>query len=163
MLDFRLMNPDSPDDVAALFALFQQAAGYSLLVEGKLPTQADAQSELVDLPPGKTSADKFFGGYWQADTLVGCADIIRGYPDPDIAYLGLLLFADTHQGRGLGPLALAHIADLARSWNCTRLRLAVIDKNVRGLRFWQREGFHELYRKATPEFTGDAIVMQRSL
>jgi GNAT superfamily N-acetyltransferase len=90
-------------------------------------------------------------------------DLIRGYPEPHIAFLGLLLFSETHQGQGLGKLALTHIANLSRSWGCTALRLSVIDKNLQALAFWQREGFIEMYRKPTTQFTGDAIVMQRSL
>ncbi len=163
MLDFRRLAFDSEDDVAALFGLFEQTCEYSLLVEGRLQTLQDAREELTDLPPGKTMADKVFGGYWKDDRLVGCVDLIRGYPEPDIAYLGLLLFARSHQGQGYGVRALEHVMELARTWQCTALRLAVIDKNTRGLRFWQREGFIELHRKPTTRFTGDAIVMQRLL
>jgi hypothetical protein len=43
------------------------------------------------------------------------------------------------------------------------LRLAVIDTNVRALHFWKREGFNELYRKATSKYTGAAIVMETAL
>lgn len=161
MLDFRPFHPGSKEDAAALFGLFEQARAYSLLVEGKLPTIEDAIEDLSALPPGKQLQDKFYGGYWKDGALVGCMDLIRGYPEPDIAYLGLLLFGNSHQGHGYGVVAMAHINQLARSWGCTRLRLAVIDKNIRGLRFWQRQGFVELYRKPRPECTGDAIVMQR--
>lgn len=163
MLDFHILRSDSEADIAALFALFEQAAEYSLLVEGRAPTPEDARNELVELPPGKSAVDKFFGGYWQRGLLVGCADLIRGYPDPETAYLGLLLFAPAHRGRGLGVAALEHLAGLARSWGCTALRLAVIDKNLRGLNFWRRQGFDECYRKSAPGFVGDAIVMQKSL
>jgi GNAT superfamily N-acetyltransferase len=163
MLEFRIFQPDSQDDAATLFGLFEQARAYSLLVEGKLPTIEDAVSDLSALPPGKKLRDKCYGGYWKDGVLVGCMDLVRGYPEPDIAYLGLLLFGEAHQGHGYGVVAMAHISQLARSWECTRLRLAVIDKNARGLRFWQRQGFVELYRKPKPEFTGDAIVMQRTL
>lgn len=163
MLDFRPFCLGTDSDAEILFALFERAPGYSLLVEGKLPTLDDAKDELLALPPGKQFQDKCYGGYWKDGVLIGCMDLVRGYPEPDIAYLGLLLFADTHQGQGYGILALSHIRNLARSWSCTKLRLAVIDKNVRGLRFWHREGFVELYRKATTEFTGDAIVLQCAL
>ena len=163
MLNFRLFGPDSNEDAVALFGLFDQAREYSLLVEGKLPTIEGAKDELTALPPGKQLHDKYYGGYWNDDTLVGCMELIRGHPDPDIAYLGLLLFGNSHQGRGYGRAAMSHISDLARSWGCTKLRLAVIEGNVRGLRFWQREGFVELYRKPTAKFTGDAIVLQRAI
>jgi len=162
-LDFRIFRANSDEDAATLFGLFCQAPEYSLLVEGKLPSIEDAKDELSALPPGKQLHDKCYGGYWANNTLVGCMDLIRAYPEPDIAYLGLLLFGNSHQGRGYGLVALSHISNLAQTWGCTKLRLAVIDKNIRGLRFWQREGFVELYRKSTSEFTGDAIVLQRAL
>lgn len=163
MLEFRPFRLGSDADAGVLFALLQQASDYSLLVEGRRPTLDDAIKELSALPPGKPLQDKCFGGYWVDGALIGCMDLIRGYPEPDIAYLGLLLFASAHRGAGHGVAALSHLSDLARSWGCARMRLAVIDKNVRGLRFWRREGFAELYRKPTVEYTGDAIVLQRTL
>lgn len=163
MLDYRPLCAACSEDVAALFALFEQAPGYSLTVEGRLPSLEDARAALSEAPPEKELKDKFFGGYWKDGALVGCTDLIRGYPEPDIAFLGLLLFSETHQGQGLGVSALEHIANLSRSWGCTALRLAVIDKNERALAFWRREGFRELYRKPTTNFRGDAIVMQNSL
>jgi GNAT superfamily N-acetyltransferase len=163
MLDCRPLSQDRPADVAALFALFDQARGYSLIVEGRLPTVADAQEALGETPPGKDRQDKFFGGYWKDGMLVGCIDLIRGYPESEVAYLGLLFFSESQQGQGLGHLALEHITSLCGSWGCSALRLAVIDKNVRAHAFWQREGFCELYRKPTSKYTGDAIVMQKAL
>lgn len=40
MLDFRPFRLDSDSDAGILFALFEQAREYSLLVEGKLSTAA---------------------------------------------------------------------------------------------------------------------------
>ena len=162
LLTYRCLSPDSEADVDALYSLFQHAADYSLLVEGKLPTREEARDELTSLPPGLGLSDKFFIGFWMDRTLVGCADILRSYPEAQIAYLGLLLFSPAHQGRGLGVLALNRLTELARSWHCHELRLAVIDKNERALQFWQREGFRELYRKSVSGFTGDAIVMHKT-
>lgn len=163
MLDFRLFRAGSDGDAETLFGLFEQAREYSLLVEGKVPTIEEAKAELTALPVGKDIHDKFFGGYWKDGVIVGCADLIRGYPDRDVAFLGLLLFGNRYQGLGYGVVAISHIKALACSWGCTRLRVAVIDRNVRALRFWQREGFKEIYRKPTTEFTGDAIVLQSPL
>ena len=161
LLTYRCLRPDCEADIDALYALFQETAEYSLLVEGKLPTRDEARGELTGLPPGLGLSDKFFLGFWMDRTLVGCAEILRGYPEAQIAYLGLLLFSPAHQGRGLGVLALDRLTELMRSWHCRELRLAVIDKNVRALRFWEREGFRELYRKSVSGFTGDAIVMHK--
>jgi GNAT superfamily N-acetyltransferase len=163
MLDYRHLTADKAEDVAALFALFEQASKYQILVEGRPATLQDAKEALRETPPGKDLKDKFFGGYWNGRTLVGCMDLTRGYPEPEIAYLGLLLFSESHQGNGLGRLALAHITRMSSSWGCTALRLSVIDTNVRAYAFWQREGFRELHRRPTSKYTGDAVVMQRAI
>jgi diamine N-acetyltransferase len=163
MLEFCLMQAGNEADVSDLFTLLKQAEAYSILVEGVLPSIEDAHENLSELPPGKTSADKCFYGIWQAECLIGCAELIRGYPEPDIAYLGLLLFADSSQGKGHGVQALNHLFRLARDWGCARMRLGVIATNVRGLSFWKREGFGEIYRKSVEGFTGEVIVMQKEI
>ena len=163
MLEFRRLHAGSDADAAALFELLQAAPGYSMTVEGRLPTLQDARDALTEVPPEKYLIDKFIGGYWRDDALVGCMDLIRGHPEPDIAFLGLLLFSEANQRRGFGVEALAHIEQLAASWGCSSLRLAVIDRNERAFAFWHREGFRELYRKPTTRFTGDAVVMQRAI
>ena len=162
MIAYRCLHSDSEADIEALHALFLQAADYSLLVEGKLPIREETVEELTERPAGMALKDKFFIGFWRDGELIGCADLLRGYPEPWIAYIGLLLFSPAHRGRSLGVLALNSLTELARSWHCRELRLAVIDKNDRALRFWQREGFHELYRKPVSGFTGDAIVMHKT-
>ena len=68
------------------------------------------EKALLEAPPEKEPKDKFLGGYWKEGALVGCTDLIRGYPEPDIACLGLLLLSEAHQGQGLGVSALKHIA-----------------------------------------------------
>jgi GNAT superfamily N-acetyltransferase len=161
MLEFRLMQTGNETDISDLFTLLKQAEAYSILVEGAPPSIEDAHENLSELPPGKTAADKCFYGIWQAGCLIGCADLIRGYPEPDIAYLGLLLFADSNQGKGHGVQALNHLFRLARG--CARMRLGVIAGNVRGLSFWKREGFGEIYRKSVEGFTGEVIVMQKEI
>jgi GNAT superfamily N-acetyltransferase len=117
----------------------------------------------AELPPGRSPHDKQVLAFFADSAPAGCADLVRGYPEPQTAYLGLFLFREGFQGRGLGPRALTHVAGLAREWNCKTLRLAVIATNVRGQRFWLREGFVEVQRRALPGYTGDAIIMQRPL
>src|SRR5450759_2434976 len=116
MLDYRPLSANNSEDVAALFSLLEETPEYSIIIEGRLPTIEDAKAALSETPPGKEMKDKFFGGYWKDSVLVGCMDLIRGYPEPDILSLGLLLFSETNQGQGFGIHALAHIANLSRSW-----------------------------------------------
>jgi uncharacterized protein len=74
--------------------------------------------------------------------MVGCADVIRGYPEEGTAFLGLLLIAEPFQGRGLGRAAYAEIERVVSSWGiCERLRLSVIRVNDDVVPFWRKLGF----------------------
>ena len=158
----RQLHASSRADLRDVQQIHDAAPAFCLLVEGRLPPSTAAEELFAALPTGKTGADKFVLGFYSPAGAIGCADIIRGYPEPDVAFIGLLLFSESAQARGLGPIALQHIYALAAEWGCRRIRLAVIDKNERAASFWRREGFAELYRKPSPAHTGDAIVMERN-
>lgn len=160
-LTCRFLDPASTEDLHALQALHFAAPDYNRIVHGRDPDGREALDTLTALPPGHDPRDKFVLGFELGGQLVGCADVLRGYPASGIAFLGLLLFAESHQGRGLGREALARVEDLAREWDCPVLRLGVITTNVRAHAFWLREGFTEVGRKLVPDATGPAIVMER--
>ena len=90
-------------------------------------------------------------------------DLVRGYPTETTAYIGLLLFSESHQGRGLGAQVLAYVRSLAQSWGCRHLRIAVISTNVRAFGFWQREGFEEIEKAKNSRFIGESVVMEAAL
>ena len=155
------LSANSVDDVRELQAVLAAAPGYSLLMEGKQPTPSAAEELFAARPPGKSLADKFVLGFYGASGMFGCADVIRYYPTQQVAFIGLLLLVEAEQGKSYGVHALQHIKDMAKSWGCTGLRIAVIEHNTRALAFWRREGFTEIYRKPSSDFTGQAIVMER--
>ncbi len=161
VISHRLLDRDAPTDVAALQALHAGAPGYSRIAHGRDPDGSEAEETFTSLPPGMSLADKCVLGFFLEGALVGTAELLRGYPEPGCVHIGLLLFAETHQGRGLGRHALGVVQGLALAWGCPTLGLAVLDGNPRALAFWRREGFTEVRRKKVPGFRGEAIVMAR--
>lgn len=162
-LTCRLMQRSSEADRRALQQVLLAAPAYSLLVEGALPSKDAAINLFAELPPCKTHEDKFVLGFFVGADPAGCAEIIRGYPTAEVAFVGLLLFAEPFQGKALGVVALAHIESFVRPWACNALRIAVMANNQRAHGFWKHQGFAELYRKPAPPYIGEAIVMQRAL
>lgn len=162
-LTIRRVSSTTDEDMRPLQSVLEGAPSYSLLVEGRPPSPQAACEMMASLPPGKTHADKFVLLVCEEGGAIGCADVIRGYPDDHVAFIGLLLFVETAQGKSCGPRALREVESLGASWGCTLMRIAVIEHNVRALAFWQREGFVEIMRKPAPGFAGQAIVMERAL
>ncbi|WP_322013533.1 GNAT family N-acetyltransferase [Paraburkholderia sp. J12] len=163
MLTLHLIDRQSPNDIERLQTVLEGAPGYSLAVEGKLPAPTAAIEVLEALPPGKSHADKFVYEITQDAEAIGCIELVRGYPQAGIAFIGLLLFRESSQGQGLGPQVLRLTEAIALGWQGGALRIAVLDTNPRALKFWEREGFIELLRKPAMDFAGQAIVMERAL
>ncbi len=162
-LRYRFLDGACPEAFRALQAVHDAAPAYSQVVFGRLPDGTEAGETFTSTPPGFPLEQKFVLGIYLEDELMGVAELLKGYPEGDIAYIGLLLFKESHQKQGLGSLALNHITELACQWGCTAIRIAVIASNGEALGFWLRHGFSELFRKNIPGVTAEAIVMQRPI
>lgn len=163
-LQLRCLSTTSKDDTAALCRIILAAPGYSQTVFGRPPYPADATEILTELPPGKEAADKFVYGVYAGDDMIGCVDLIRGYPDAGTAHIGLLLLAESRQGSGLGGQTLQLIEQLVAGWHCNMLRIAVVSTNLIALRFWQKAGFTETgVRRKIENYIADAIVLDKPL
>ncbi len=162
-LSYQRLTPENKAHVRAYQDVLEQAPGYYLAVEGRLPASDAAEEDLNLFPKGKTLEDKFSYLILDQSEGVGCLDVVRGYPLETTAFIGLLLFSEPKQGCGLGANALAYVRSLALSWGCEYLRIAVISTNIRAFKFWQREGFVEVERKKNARFLGESVVMEATL
>ena len=152
--------------MAALQRVLEAAPAYFLTVTGLPPGNAEAQSTFTALPPAKTYADKFVWGLYEGEAMIGCADVIRGYPVRDKAVVGLLLLAEPWQRRGLGRAFAALIEQAIGAWPEIRwLRLGVAASNAGALAFWRKVGYREIgeVKPAPPGIVGDLHVMEKPL
>jgi ribosomal protein S18 acetylase RimI-like enzyme len=130
--------------MAALQRVLEAAPAYFLTVTGLPPGNAEAQSTFTALPPDKTYADKFVWGLYARESRIGCADVIRGYPVPEKAVIGLLLLVESWQRRGLGRAFATLIEQAISAWpEIEMLRLGVAAANADAFAFWRELGYHE--------------------
>ncbi len=128
--------------MADLQRAFEGAPAYTHLMTGVPPGQADAQGQYSFLPEGKSYDEKFVFGVYRDSDMVGCADLIRAYPEQDAACLGLLLISEAFQRQGIGTAAYRRIEEFIRAWGtCTRVWLGVVRTNEGVLSFWFKLGF----------------------
>jgi len=137
----QLLDGDSAV-MTELQRVLEDAPTYAERVTGAPPGKADAQSTFSILPPDKSYDDKFVFGVYDDGQMIGCVDLIRGFPQPQTAHLGLLLIAESHQRRGHGKAAYRAVEDIVRSWGaCTQVRIGVVRTNAEVLQFWHALGF----------------------
>jgi hypothetical protein len=133
----RLLRGD-PAEMAMLQNVLESAPAYAERVTGAPPVAADAQSIFTILPEGKSYEDKFVFGIFCGVRMIGCIDLIRGYPTPNTTTLELLLVAEQHQKTGFGRLAYTQLEQLIKAWGSCNLRF------VRRSRSWRNRCEHSL-------------------
>lgn len=162
-------RPLTATDIPALQAVMVDTPGYFEAIGAAPPDpngQREARAVLEDLPPGRTDADKVVLGLWLDGALVGCADMVIGYPRPEVAFVGLLLVAEELQGCGLGTVAFGELARRAQERGCERMRLAIAKGHAHAEHFWLRRGFFatgEVGRDQTGHTERDVLVFERPL
>lgn len=168
------LRPFTADQEAELQALLESDPGYTERVTGYPPGPSDALSLTISRPEGTDADQKVVLGAWRSspvgpvntDELVAVLDLIRGYPDPSYAFVGLLLVRWDLQGGGLGRAVWQLAEELITGWDgVRRVRLAVVETNAKmALGFWRAMGFAETgerkpYRYDHLEST--AIMMEK--
>jgi GNAT superfamily N-acetyltransferase len=137
-----LRRLDPARDVEVLQSILEGAPDYIRRASGREVRPTDGLAEFKDLPPGKAASDKYTFALVEDGAVVGCLDVLRGYPNPATAYVGLLLITEQHQGRGLGASAWRCFeAHCARWAEIAVLRLAVVETNREAAPFWETMGF----------------------
>jgi len=137
----------TPDQMAELQRVLEAAPGYAMRATGLPVGAADAQSTVTMLPDGKGYDDKFVFGIHRGDDsdapMVGCIDVVRGWPDHETAMLGLLIVDERLHGQGIGRAAYRRLEAFVATWpEIRRVRIGVLDLNAHvAMPFWLRMGF----------------------
>lgn len=138
-MQIRPLDPSS--DLEPLRAFYRAAPDYWLLAEGTLDADAKAAAFFTDTPPGCDPTQSHRLGLFVQSRLSGVAELSFGFPEPQDAYLGLMILGPWAQSAGHGRTFLHHIETLARAKAAPALYLGVLQANPRGRAFWEREGF----------------------
>ena len=138
------IRSENAGDLGELQRVLEAAPDYLTRISGE-PASASAAQETVDaLPPGKVLTDKVVFGIRKEGAMIGCIDVIRGFPTPATAMLGLLLFAEGHQRSGYGRRAYALLEDVIRTWpEIDTVRIGLVGSNDHVIPFWERMGFQD--------------------
>jgi hypothetical protein len=138
-------------DLGALQALIERCGEYYLLTTGSGPTSTAARDVWDALPPGLPRSAKLTLGLFEPG-LVAIADVVRGWPRPDLAHRP----AATGSRRPRPRHGRGTIDARAEDAGADRLRVAVVPANTAALSFWQRLGFGEV-----PSAQRSAIALER--
>lgn len=125
------------------------------------PSGVEVWEDMTRLPPGKSSEDKFFLGFWKGRDLVAVMDFVYGYPDKETVFIGLFMVDSSWQDRGVGSrLIVDSLAFFSKKYH--KVRLACVKGNPQSENFWKKQGFL-LTGEEAQESTYSVYLMEKSL
>ena len=124
-------------------------------------TREQVLGDLHITPPGITAADKYYVGFFKNGEIVAVLDLIDGYPEPDIAYIGFFMMNADLQGRQIGSEIIHDICLYLKQTGKTAVRLAMAKDNPQATHFWKKNGFVVIKEVEKEGWT--ALVAQRKL
>lgn len=128
------------EDSPRIQAVLDQAPTYTMNTEGVPMSPSGAQETLRTIPPGFSFDRKRVFLIQSGGEDVGVADVLEGFPSQGIAFIGLLLLAEPHQGKGLGAQAYQLLEAYVKQNGLARVQIAVVDSNPVE-KFWEKMGF----------------------
>lgn len=108
---------------------------------GASPDKEQILSDMELTPPDTDISDKYFLGFYDKDILTAVMDIVDGYPEKDIAYIGFFMMKKDYQGRQLGTAIINEITEYLKSTGKRAVRLAIDRDNPQSNHFWKKNGF----------------------
>ncbi len=142
----------SDADVDAVLALCEGNGQFYRYCAAE-PTRGQVLSDMHITPPGIDEAHKYYVGFYRDYVLVAVMDLIDGYPDPKIAYIGFFMMDIRFQGRQLGSALIREVKDCLKRAGFRAVRLAIDKANPQSNHFWKKNGFEVIREVPRDEWT----------
>lgn len=141
---FEYKKIETNEDILQAYEIYRSNARYFYLVAGRLPELQDVGDDRVELPELVPESSKHFGIYSDKGSSVAVVDILEGYPEPDILYIGFFMIDGKLHRKGIGRELYDQIQEKAVMLGYRRVRLGVVEGNSHGMDFWKAMGFAEV-------------------
>lgn len=119
-------------------------------------TRESILEDMEALPPGKGAEDKYYVGFFEGDALIALLDLIDGYPEEKIAFIGLLMTDAKRQRKGIGMTIVGELAAALKAQGFQAIRIGVDKGNPQSNAFWRKNGFVAICEETY-------ILMERAL
>lgn len=146
----------SPHEVPALQALFDANPFYFQAVHGR-PAHADeAQAEFDERPPAHLAFSRrwVLGVFDRAEVLVGVIGVLTDFCAPRVWHVSLFLLSTPLHGQQVAAPLYAAMEAWMRAGGAHWARLGVVMGHARAERFWARQGFADVRRRAAVDTGG---------
>ena len=166
MIDYSVLSSQyeihrlDDSDADAILALCEGNPQFYRFCAAK-PTRAQVLRDLHLTPPGFDLSEKAFLGFFQKGVLVAVMDLIDGYPEPDMAFIGFFMMRKELQGRQIGSAIIRETAAHLKAAGKTAIQLGIDKGNPQSTHFWKKNGFLVINQVDHGEWT--ILVAEKTL
>lgn len=125
-------------------------------------TEESIKKDMTALPPNTKIDDKFYIGFYKEGSLIAVMDLIDGYPEQKIAYIGFFMTSVVIQKRGIGSEIISELCDYLKKKGFISIRLAWVKGNPQAEHFWLKNMFVVL-KETTSNVSDSVILVERRL
>lgn len=108
---------------------------------GKQADEELIKNDLSITPPNTSMEQKYYVGFFDGDILTAVMDLIIGYPEADIAFIGFFMMNKGYQGKGTGSKIISEVISYLQNVGITAVRLGIDKGNPQSTYFWKKNGF----------------------
>lgn len=151
--EVRTLKPENIDEIYQLLSK-------NVLYYEYCPPFVTRQRILDDmsaLPPEKTAEDKYYIGFYQKDRLIAVMDLIDGYPEAGIAFIGFFMTDVSEQNKGSGTEMIDYLCRYLTGSGYHSVRLAYVKGNPQSEHFWLKNDFMPI--KETKSKDADSVIL----
>ena len=98
-------------------------------------------NDLHITPPGVDISDKYYVGFFKGEEMVAILDLIDGYPESGIGYIGFFMMNAALQGKQIGSTIIQDVCTYLKQIGKTAVRLGIAKDNPQANHFWKKNGF----------------------
>lgn len=127
-----------------------------------MATEESIKEDMLALPPKTRIDNKLYTGFYADGRLIAVMDLIAGYPDPLIAYIGFFMTNTAIQRRGIGSEIISELCGHLRTEGFVSVRLAWVKGNPQAEHFWLKNMF-VILKETTSNVSASVVLAERCL
>ena len=152
------IEPITEQSFSHAFTVYDTNQTFFLLTQGKEATIESSAEDITAAPPNFDISNKLYLGIWRNDDIIGILDLLKGYPNEDCIWVGLLLIHSNFHNKKIGSTIVDAVLKSAELERYKSVQLGVFGANTKGLSFWEKHGFSSI--RTTKD---NIIVMEKCI
>ena len=146
MIDILKLSPSydvrrlDENDLENIFRICQGNSQFYRYCEAKA-TREQILNDMHIAPPGIDNSKKYYLGFYKENELIAVMDLIDGYPEGRIAFIGFFMMKKEYQGQEIGSRIIDETAEYLKEAGFVSIHLGIDKENPQSNHFWKKNGF----------------------